>query len=316
MLQVAEAVANRALCREHLRLTMRFTSFAPAVPGQFVHVCPAQIANDNYRTIDDATRRSPLGDDRATHAANPMLRRAFSVAGLRREPDGVYVDIIYRVVGTATRWLASLRGGESVSVLGPLGNGFPIDDNKKNAWLVAGGVGLPPMLYLAEALQQANKKTVAFCGAQARDLLALTLDAGAPPDGSASTATPSAVEFSRYGGDVVISTDDGSLGFHGHIGAALEAFERANPAAPDDLVIYTCGPERMMRFVAEWAVRRGIDCHVCMERAMACGTGLCQSCVVALRDESDPEGWRYRLCCTDGPVFCARDIIWDPAGGG
>jgi dihydroorotate dehydrogenase electron transfer subunit len=201
-----------------------------------------------------------------------------------------------------------------VSVLGPLGNSFPIHDHKPAAWLVAGGVGLPPMLWLAEALHAADKRAVAFYGAQTAGLLALTMNERTPPGVDAGRAAFSCAEFAEAGTPVVISTDDGSVGFRGHVGDALAAYHEANPISSDELVVYTCGPERMMRFVADYCIARGIECHVCMERAMACGTGTCQSCVVALHDESDPDGWRYQLCCTDGPVFDARRIIWEPTG--
>ena len=249
-----------------------------------------------------------------TDSQSPMLRRAFSIAGLSRSAERVDVEIIYRVVGTATRWMESLHHGDKVSLLGPLGNAFPVDPHKPTAWLVAGGVGLPPMLWLAEALSATGRRTVAFCGAQTRDLLPLTLDSGAPPAMDARQATLSAAEFTRHDVPVVISTDDGSLGFPGHVGRALTAYHEKTPPPPDELVVYTCGPEQMIRFVAEFCIARGIECHVCMERAMACGVGTCQSCVVPLRDADDPEGWRYRLCCTDGPVFEAKDVIWDPVG--
>lgn len=239
-----------------------------------------------------------------------MLRRAFSIADRRAIDGGVEVDVIFRVVGAATRWMASLSVGDSVSVLGPLGNIFPIHDDKPTAWLVAGGVGLPPLLWFSRALQLAGKKTVAFCGAQSADLLALTFAPDNPPDDTARRSTDSAAEFAAHAADVVISTDDGSLGFSGHIGAALTAFHSANPTPADSVVLYTCGPERMMRFVAEFAATHGIECYACTERAMACGTGLCQSCVVPVPDETDADGWRYRLCCTDGPVFNAASVLW------
>ena len=108
-----------------------------------------------------------------------------------------------------------------------------------------------------------------------------------------------------------ISTDDGSLGFHGHIGAALAAYADANPGPTDEIVVYTCGPEIMMRGVADLCDARGIECYACMERSMACGTGLCQSCVVSVHDETAPDGWRYQLCCTDGPIFETTQIKWD-----
>lgn len=219
--------------------------------------------------------------------------------------------MIYRVVGTATRWLATLKKGDSISVMGPLGRGFPLSESKANAWLIAGGVGLPPLLWFAEALRNSGKKAVAFCGAQSSDLLALQLDPCNPPAVNASRATMSAAEFSEMGAPVVISTDDGSVGYRGHIGAALEAYAQANPPRAEDLVAYTCGPERMMRFVAEFCAKRGIECYVCVERNMACGTGMCQSCIVPVLDQHDSAGWRYRLCCTEGPVFDAARVIWD-----
>ena len=274
----------------------------PARAGQFVHLCPDRRPEDTSETAHH----------RWVSELNwPMLRRAFSIAGLRRTGAGVEVDVIYRVVGTATRWMGSLRGGDPLSVLGPMGNSFPLSHRKPDAWLVAGGVGLPPMIWLAAALQETAKRVVAFCGAQTHDLLALTLDPAVQPDPSAKTATPSAKEFVESGANVVVSTDDGSLGFRGYVGAAMVAYHQANPIAADELVVYTCGPEPMMRFVAEYCVAREIECYVCVERNMACGTGMCQSCVVPVRDTSDPAGWSYRLCCTDGPIFEASTILWE-----
>jgi len=308
--QTATVARNEQLCREHFRLTLRVPHWPDAHPGQFVHIGSVTQASSGYRTLDEESW--PAADGLETDPRTPMLRRAYSIAGLRRIHDGVEMDVIYRVVGLGTRWLNSLHTGDRVSALGPLGNCFPIREDKPLAWLVAGGVGLPPMLWLAETLHAAGKQTVAFCGAQTADLLALSLDAGNPPAKDAARATRSAVEFARCEVPVVISTDDGSLGYHGHVGAALTAYHETNPTTEDQVIVYTCGPERMLRFVAEFCLARGIECFVCMERSMACGTGTCQSCVVPVRDETDPDGWRYRLCCTEGPVFNAETVIWDP----
>lgn len=314
-LQVASVIANQRLCREHYRLTICVRGFDGAAPGHFVHVCPTPI-DSSYREFAWSADPSGLHQGWLDELRAPMLRRAFSIAGRRNTAKGQEIEVIYRVVGTATQWMESLRHGNDISVLGPLGNTFPISKEKPNAWLVAGGVGLPPMLWLAETLVKPEKSVVAFCGVRSRELFPLTLDESAPPSHDAESAERSAIEFARHGALAVISTDDGSLGFHGHIGAALSAYHRSNPVECDRLVVYACGPERMMHFVADYCVTRGIECYLCMERNMACGTGLCQSCVVPIRDGSALDGWRYRLCCTDGPVFPAEVILWETPTGG
>ncbi|MFQ5494585.1 MAG: dihydroorotate dehydrogenase electron transfer subunit [Phycisphaerae bacterium] len=303
-------VANAVLCREHYRLTLRFNEWPASVPGQFVHLRPPAETPRPYRMSESTALVDGVSWMQTRHI--PMLRRAFSIAGLTRSNAGVEIDVIYRVVGKATRWMASLARDDSVSALGPLGNRFPIHDGKRMAWLVAGGVGLPPMLWLAEVLRESDKQTTALCGARTRDLLPLTFEAARPPAVDAGTETHGCREFGRFDAGVVIATDDGSLGFHGHVGEALVAFQTAVAPAAADLVVYTCGPERMMRYVAEFCAAREIECHVCMERAMACGTGLCQSCVVPINDAASAEGWVYRLCCRDGPVFDGRVIAWEP----
>lgn len=323
LIQTAVVVENRVLCREHYRLALSVECFPKAAAGQFIHLSPELRCASTG--LNDAAPAS-AHDAWAREYARPMLRRAFSIAGLRRGSLGrterggardpatgvpAEVDVIYRVVGAATRWMKSLRSGDFVSVLGPLGNRFPIRRDKRLAWLVAGGVGLPPMLWLAEELHAAGVQTTAFCGVQSASLMPLSLETGVSPDRAGAQATLAATEFARCGVPVVLSTDDGSLGFHGHVGAALQAFAATDPPAADDLVVYTCGPERMMRFVAEFCAARDVECYACMERAMACGTGTCQSCVVAVHDDSDADGWSYRLCCTEGPVFAASQIIWD-----
>jgi dihydroorotate dehydrogenase electron transfer subunit len=309
IIQTGIVVNNPSICRDHFRITVRVPQFEDAQPGQFVHLCPTATSSENYRTEDDPWAGSH--DAWWNDLQSPLLRRAFSVADLSRGADGVDIDVMYRVVGTATRWLASLRVRDAISVMGPLGRPFPIARDKPIAWLVAGGVGLPPLLWLAKALNKNKKRAVAFCGAQSRDLLALTLEASTKPVLDARTATMSAREFAEVDTPVVMSTDDGSLGFRGHVGAALMAYSTANPAPNDSLVVYTCGPERMMRFVAEFCAERDIECFVCVERNMACGTGMCQSCIVPVHDTDDAAGWRYRLCCTEGPVFDSRAVIWD-----
>ena len=204
-----------------------------------------------------------------------------------------------------------------MGVLGPLGNRFAIPPPGATAILVGGGVGIPPMLYLAEKL--AGRPAVAFCGAVTKDLVPLTLAADATHP-SADDAEPRMTvgEFSRFGIPSVVSTDDGTYGFRGYVTQALEAYLERRHSRPDSPrpVVYTCGPEPLMKRVAEIAAVRGLECQVAVERAMACGMGTCQSCCIRVRkpDPSRPplvgRDWCYCLACTDGPVFRGADLLW------
>jgi dihydroorotate dehydrogenase electron transfer subunit len=317
---VATVAHNLALCREHHRLVLHLPRFPQTQPGQFIQIACRQAHPDQYRDephdwepgqrvqIHDHDLLSPLA----------LLRRPFSLAGRRDSPDGVELDIIHRVVGIGTDWLSRLRAGDAVSILGPLGNRFDLPPPGHTALLVGGGVGIPPMLYLAAALP--NRPAVAFCGATTRQLMPLTI-----------VASDQADEFARHNIPSILSTDDGTLGFRGFVTQALERWidqrlpigadeeKRAtgrvigpSPAPPDptSLLIYTCGPEPMMKRVAEIALARSIPCQIAVERAMACGMGTCQSCVIRVRAASDSKGWVYKLACTDGPVFSAADLLW------
>jgi dihydroorotate dehydrogenase electron transfer subunit len=286
----ATVVSNDPVCREHRRLVLELEPMPQARPGQFLHL-------------------GPLSSDELP-AGRPFLRRAFSIGGLHSGRECDTVDVLYRVVGFGTQWLASLAKGQWVSSLGPLGNGFELASDKSVAWLVAGGVGLPPLLWWAKRLHEANKQTVAFCGARSGDLLALNIRDPSSLDAHAIRPALAADEFSRNAAPLIVSTDDGSLGFRGTVGAALSAYHASWHGDDRNVVVYCCGPERMMRAVAEWSRERRIDCQLCMEREMACGTGTCQSCVVPVLDAAAEEGWRYALCCSEGPVFDACAVIW------
>jgi dihydroorotate dehydrogenase electron transfer subunit len=221
----------------------------------------------------------------------------------------VLVEITHRIVGVGTHWLSQLAPGDAVSFLGPLGRPFSIDPKRPAALLVGGGIGLPPLIWLAEFLAQAGRQTIAFAGARTADLLPLTRIADVPITG----ARPALAfrEFAERKVPVVVTTDDGSLGAPGHVVEHFDRYLDAADSSAQSTAVYTCGPERMMALVVKACERRSIPCQACLERMMACGMGTCQSCVVRTRDADDPEGWSYRLCCTDGPVFDGRVILWD-----
>jgi dihydroorotate dehydrogenase electron transfer subunit len=228
---------------------------------------------------------------------------------------------MHRVVGVGTDWMSHLQAGDEVGIIGPLGNRFTHPEAGGKALMVGGGVGIPPMLYLASALAGKPIRSIAFCGALSRDLLPLTITDRAPlPSVDAFEPLSNIDEFARHGVGAVISTDDGSYGFRGFVTQALERYLDAHVtdgAARSKTIIYTCGPEPMMKRVADIAAARGIECQVAVERAMACGMGTCQSCCIRLKREEKRDGqafagkdWIYKLACTDGPVFKGADLLW------
>jgi dihydroorotate dehydrogenase electron transfer subunit len=312
---VGHVAANELICTEHYRLTIRLAEFPCSWPGQFV-----QIACDGVDVDECAAPREmewepgrprPSVCDRDFLGALPYLRRPFSIARRVDLADGqVDIDIIHRVVGKGTRYLQKLREGDAVSVLGPLGKGFSIPENLELGLLVGGGVGIPPMFYLAEAFAAAGKPAVAFVGAQRSDLVPLSFAAGGPLPSAEGDPVINAGEFAKFNFPTVISTDDGSLGFKGFVTGALTRFVEQRPTLDrTKVVVYCCGPTPMMKATAKVATQFGFKCQVSLEQPMACGMGTCQSCVIRYQPANATD-WVYKLTCTDGPVFDSADIRW------
>jgi dihydroorotate dehydrogenase electron transfer subunit len=317
---LATVVANQPLCREHFRLVLSLPSFPATEPGQFIQVSCHGVETDDAPDVEfDWDPNQPPGFN-GGELLGPfaVLRRPFSLAGRRDRSDGVELDLIHRVVGIGTDWLSRLQLGDRVDILGPLGNRFSLpNDDSTQAILVGGGVGIPPMLYLAEKL--ANRNAVAFCGALSRDLLPLSVAAGGVNPGVDSFEPSLAItDFARHGVASVISTDDGSWGFRGFVTQALERYlDSTTIRSGPPPVLFTCGPEPMMKRVAQIAADRNIECQIAVERAMACGMGTCQSCCIKLKRDDARDGrafagrdWIYKLACTDGPVFKGADLLW------
>ncbi|MCS7160897.1 MAG: dihydroorotate dehydrogenase electron transfer subunit [Gemmatales bacterium] len=230
---------------------------------------------------------------------DPLLGRAFAMMDTVRDETGQphAVDIGYFVVGKMTRLLERLRPGDQLSVWGPLGKPFPRYDGVGDLVLIGGGIGHTPFLALAQralglvgyAGQPARRecdRVVLVYGTRTADLLAGVTD------------------FERLGVAVHISTEDGSAGRAGRVTDVLAELPR--PQRGDYWV--ACGPMPMLRAVAQLAQSWQVPCHVALESPMACGTGICYSCVVPTRTL---EGWDYSRVCVDGPVLDVCQIVWD-----
>jgi dihydroorotate dehydrogenase electron transfer subunit len=312
----ATVSANTFICREHFRLTLSVRGFPPTGPGQFVQVwCRSDDAGD--RELSWNLGEVPAFDRPDVIGPVANLRRPFSLAGRRDFVGRSEIDLIHRVVGVGTDWLSRLRPGDAVSILGPLGNRFAMPGDGGVGLMVGGGVGIPPMMYLASRLPQ--RRGVVFVGAVTRGLLAVTFNGNAPePVGDMLDPLYNIAEFADHGIPAVVATDDGSYGLRGFVTVALEKYLDRWFIRPDDrsrVIVYTCGPEPMMNRVAAIAMSRGIRCQVAIERAMACGMGTCQSCCIKIKKPDAAavpmpgSTWAWRLACTDGPVFDAESIV-------
>jgi dihydroorotate dehydrogenase electron transfer subunit len=225
---------------------------------------------------------------------------------MRRSGGQCELDFLGRVVGNGTAWLAGLSPDSLVNVLGPLGQGFSPPSSGKRALLVAGGIGLPPIRWLGEELRRNGVVCDSIYGVRTRESLPVNLNEEPSTSGALTLCVE---EFGRDGIPTCITTDDGTCGLHGRVTDGITSyFDGCDD--PTSIQIYACGPEPMLRAVAAVSESRGLMCELALERMMGCGMGTCQSCVVRVVDESSTAGWRYALCCTEGPVFESSRVIW------
>ena len=323
---------NRKLCTDHYLLVLSLHGFPPSDPGQFIQL----DCSDPHMSADHEAPRSfewppvkeggvtsspaagaPQTTDPDFNAPLPYLRRPFSIAMRRTWPDNyTEVEILHRVVGKGTLQLAQLRPGQKVSLIGPLGNGFRASKGTKHACLVGGGVGIPPMFYLADRLARSGVGNVtAFVGAQRHDLLPVTFTRNGLPSSPEGDPVKNVAEFLDCEYPTVITTDDGSVGMKGYVTDALRRFLQKRLEKDghlEQVVVYCCGPTAMMKATARVAAAFNVECQVSLEQPMACGMGTCQSCIIRYRPHDAEPGteWKYKLTCTDGPVFDARDVVW------
>lgn len=230
--------------------------------------------------------------------ADPLLARPLAVYDVTTEPGGGgCVDFIYLVHGKFTTALTDLRPGDDLVAWGPLGNGFDLPATD-HLVLVAGGIGQTALLALGRERLGRGRYGAADRGVP--PARRVTLCWGARHAGMFGAVD----DFRRSGCDVELATLDGSAGIRGTVVDLLDA------RFPDatGIVVACCGPEPMMEAVAGWTERRRVPCQVSLEAPMACGIGICFTCVARVRDGSG--GWDYRRTCIEGPVFDAPAIVW------
>lgn len=203
-----------------------------------------------------------------------LLPRPISICEIDKKDKSI--RLVYRVAGKGTEEFSKMNPGMQLDIVGPLGNGFP--KKSKSAFLIGGGIGIPPMLELAKQLDCEKQIVLGF-----RDDLFLY------------------EEFKKYG-KVYVATEDGSAGTEGNV---LDAI-RENGLKAD--IIYACGPLPMLRALKEYAAKNNIECWVSLEERMACGIGACLGCVCKSENKDSHTNVKNKRICKEGPVFRAEEV--------
>jgi dihydroorotate dehydrogenase electron transfer subunit len=276
----SKIVSHQCIARDTWQLTVNAPQLVcRTVPGQFFMV-------------------------RIAGRTDPLIGRALAMYDKHFDSHGnpTGVSVVYTVKGKFTQALSRCVQGDLIELWGPLGNGFSTQP-VEHLILVAGGVGQTPMLTLASAAIGISQfsiaghpsgyaKKVTLCyGARSKDYLAGLSD------------------FEKTGIEIRIATDDGSLGHHGRVTDVLRSvLIESNGSIGGSTRIACCGPEPMMEAVSELASQQGVPCEVSLETPMACGIGICFTCVAKIKL---PNGeWDYQRTCMEGPVFNAEKIVW------
>lgn len=245
----AQVISQKSIGTDIMSLVLKAENIAnEAVAGQFVSVY----------SKDDAH----------------MLPRPISLCEIDKGEGNI--RLVYRIVGYGTKEFSELKAGDTVEIIGPLGNGF-MKKNEK-AIIIGGGIGIPPMLQLSEELTCEKNIVLGY-----RDELFLN------------------EEFEKYG-NVYISTEDGSRGACGNVIDAIKEYGITGD------IIYACGPMPMLRGIKQYAEANNISCQISMEERMACGIGACLACVCKTKDVDEHSRVKNKRICADGPVFDVREV--------
>ena len=248
----AKVVSQQALTDDIFSMWIQADEIAgAAVPGQFISVY--------------------------TKDAGKLLPRPISLCQVDKEKG--QLRIVYRVVGAGTSQFSGYQAGDDIEIMGPLGNGFPLERAAgKKVFLIGGGIGIPPMLELARQLDCEKQAVLGY-----RDVLFLN------------------DEFEKFS-DVYVVTEDGSAGTKGNV---LDAI-RENGLKAD--VIFACGPTPMLRALKAYAEEHEIECWLSLEEKMACGIGACLACVCQSKEVDEHSHVHNKRICKDGPGVLAQEV--------
>lgn len=251
----ALVVSQKMLAEGIFSMWIKTEAAADAKPGQFI----SMYTNDGSK----------------------LLPRPISICEIDRE-EGM-LRVVYRVTGenTGTEQFSKMEAGDTVPVIGPLGNGFPVEKAKgKKVFLMGGGIGVPPILELAKEMDCEKKQIVV---------------------GYRDAQTFLKEEFEENG-ELYISTEDGSVGTKGNV---MDAIKEQGLKAD---MIYACGPTPMLRAIKAYAEENEIECYISLEERMACGIGACLACVCKSKDKDGHSNVHNKRVCKDGPVFLSTEV--------
>ncbi|TDJ47537.1 MAG: dihydroorotate dehydrogenase electron transfer subunit [Gammaproteobacteria bacterium] len=257
---------------------------ARAIPGSFVHI----------RCAADLPMRRPLSIMRA------------------RATEG-WIEVLYKTVGQGLRRLSTIQPGDRLSIVGPIGNGFSVDDARSIPVLIGGGVGIPPLVFLAEHLAAncPDHRPVAFFGSEIPFPFELC-DHALALEGVPMTASLALSDLNAIGIPSRLATTAGFEGcYAGYVTQLAGEWLSSLPAGQlTRVMLYACGPEPMLAAVAMLAAQFAVPSQLCLEEFMACGVGGCAGCAVEVQT---PDGPAMKRVCVDGPVF-AGDTVYPAAG--
>ncbi len=274
-----------------------------------------KLNKDSYRMVIDSAEIASEAKPgqflmvRITEINDPLFRRPFSI--FRRTVtkfDSLGVEIVYKIVGRATRLMSKLRPGDKLDIIGPLGHGFELRKDRKTHILIGGGTGVATLFMLGEEISKENNFDLfILIGAKNKDSVIVEKD------------------FRSLNAHVMVSTDDGTYGYHGLVTEMfLDLLE--NKSISTDCTVYASGPESMLKRLVLICKKFNLDGQIAMERHMMCGFGACLSCVCKIdpnhisnkRDLNSSyiqiipgSKFGYALTCKEGPVFDMEEVIFD-----